>query len=520
MNKKNRYSLYIICILLFYLVLLILLTVFEKNTGSGINTLRDAVWYMLVTMATVGYGDKVPLSAGGRFIGILFILSSAGVFVIMIRFLMSWMSGSLIPRLVMCVKRSAPWYIFSDLAPDTIALANNIEEDDKQALFIFKRDGETDQNLLAEVRVRHLIMTDYPYEYLTGFHRGSSMCTLFLMYQDGWRNYEIAQSLKTGEHFKIFCRTDYVMDKTERGKVMFNERDSLARFYWLTYPVSQTEQSIVLIGSGSYAEKLVERGLLINVLPKTQVLTYHVFGSLPGFIKNHPEIQKSVPFNEHIKEKDAIFFYDENWQDRSDILDTADRIVFCDEDVDVNLEEYNAMKQYFHFNSPKHILYPHRVEGAASFGVREDIYKKSMIMNQGLNTLAYQVNEIYRRKYGGKALEELTEFQRQSNIAAADHLITKIRILLPDEEIRQITPEICKRAFARFAEASPDEREAYRALEHERWMRFYLMYNWKYAPVRDDEKREHNLLVPYGELSELDQSKDDSAWELLNEDLF
>ena len=46
------------------------------------------------------------------------------------------------------------------------------------------------------------------------------------------------------------------------------------------------------------------------------------------------------------------------------------------------------------------------------------------------------------------------------------------------------------------------------------------MYNWRYAPVRDDSKREHDMLVDYEKLPEAEREKDDAAWELLNEELF
>lgn len=43
---------------------------------------------------------------------------------------------------------------------------------------------------------------------------------------------------------------------------------------------------------------------------------------------------------------------------------------------------------------------------------------------------------------------------------------------------------------------------------HENWMQFKMDRGWKLGPVKDEEKREHPLLVPYDELPEEQQVKD------------
>lgn len=60
-------------------VMLILVAVEKGNDAANIHSLRDAVWYSIVTLTTVGYGDTFPVTPYGRVIGYLFVFGSLGV---------------------------------------------------------------------------------------------------------------------------------------------------------------------------------------------------------------------------------------------------------------------------------------------------------------------------------------------------------------------------------------------------------------------------------------------------------
>jgi voltage-gated potassium channel len=53
----------------------------EKDTdGSNITTASDALWWVVVTMSTVGYGDQFPVSLAGRILGVAVIMIGVGIF--------------------------------------------------------------------------------------------------------------------------------------------------------------------------------------------------------------------------------------------------------------------------------------------------------------------------------------------------------------------------------------------------------------------------------------------------------
>lgn len=66
----------------FVLLLLMMFVIFksEQKTNSAINTLFDAVWYTIVTVTTVGYGDIAPASFLGRLSAMALLLVGVAIF--------------------------------------------------------------------------------------------------------------------------------------------------------------------------------------------------------------------------------------------------------------------------------------------------------------------------------------------------------------------------------------------------------------------------------------------------------
>lgn len=84
LNYK-RFIVLVAVFILFYFVLVYNLLQFESlEAASSIKNLSDAIWFSIVTLTTVGYGDVIPVSTGGRIISYIFLFLSLGVYGLLI----------------------------------------------------------------------------------------------------------------------------------------------------------------------------------------------------------------------------------------------------------------------------------------------------------------------------------------------------------------------------------------------------------------------------------------------------
>ena len=59
----------------------LMMLILERNApDANIKTASDAIWYVIVTMSTVGYGDRYPVSNPGRELGTFIIVVGVGIF--------------------------------------------------------------------------------------------------------------------------------------------------------------------------------------------------------------------------------------------------------------------------------------------------------------------------------------------------------------------------------------------------------------------------------------------------------
>ena len=98
-----------------YLVLLLLLLAAESaSPDASIRSFGDALWFSLITMTTVGYGDLSPVTPLGRILGTVFALCSIGILTALIGVSLRLISGAFLPRQRLRRGRKNKWFAFSE----------------------------------------------------------------------------------------------------------------------------------------------------------------------------------------------------------------------------------------------------------------------------------------------------------------------------------------------------------------------------------------------------------------------
>ena len=528
-----------------FLLLLFLAAAEHDADGSSIHTVWDALWYFLITLSTVGYGDMYPVTFAGKLIASIFVLMSVGALAFAVGSVLSLMRGELLPKLRLSRLRDCRLYILTAWNPETAALAKHIAEEDPDAWFLFSGEcgltevpesiGETNRGILfpgvsLETNLRRAAVKQ-------------NRCAVLVTGADLSENDRIAAEIMEAENsfeeasgsaetaggtkeaketgIPLYVRTVCDPELLTERMTPFNEYDCTARMYWKQFPLRREEDRVVLIGCGEYGARLLLRALEVNVFGPLKRTEYHIFGDASEFLRDHPELSSAVALGAAEEDRDSVIFHEDAWNSCPELFLTAARIVICEDREEENLRICQEMRTWFPVSAVIHIRSSRKADGAERFGAAEEIFTTELVMRKQLSRLGHAMHEIYRTSAGGNAPEwnELGAFLRQSNMAAADHLAVKVRILLGHDAFPcgEVTPELCGRAYRRWQETRQEGAELYRLIEHERWERFHYLRNWKYAPVRDNRIRRHHLLVPYQDLSPAEQAKDDYAWELLGQ---
>ena len=504
--KKRSWLLWLPVVLLGYLGLLALLAAVEKgHPDASIQSFADALWYSIVTLSTVGYGDLYPVTVAGKVIGVLFVLLSVGALAFLVGAAVNFFTGQMLPRLQLQLLWRKKWFVFSQMNDASLALARSLKGEKGVLLFPQEARDQAPEDLQ---------LCYYPGTMASILKGKTQDCALFFLDEESGSNYAQALAALPMGH-PVYCRTEQTPDLCPEGLTLFDRYDCCARDYWRRHPLTSGENRLVFIGDGQYAWELLEQGLAVNVFGRERTITYHTFGNWEEFCRCHPQLGMTVAVNEEKFGQDRLYFAGENWDSDGSILENAHRIIICGDDEGENLAILRKLRRYFPTVGTVHLRNKAAIPGELVFGMDQTVFTAENVMASQLMEVARTMHSIYRESSGGNAplWQELDGFTKRSNVAAADHLLVKIRLLLEAEDITEITAEHCKKAYLAFA--SQEDRTRFRWMEHQRWMRFLSLNNWRRGGKRNNALRIHPMLVPFEDLSPEEQAKDDYAWKLL-----
>ncbi len=110
--------------------------------NANITTAGDSIWWGLVTITTVGYGDQYPVGEGGRLVGVLLLFAGIGLFSVLTGFIANVFLAPDLPRRRARVAPGTP-------AAELAALHELLREQEKQQAAIRAKLHDLERSMLV-----------------------------------------------------------------------------------------------------------------------------------------------------------------------------------------------------------------------------------------------------------------------------------------------------------------------------------------------------------------------------------
>jgi len=354
--------------------------------------------------------------------------------------------------------------------------------------------GDTDLKEVVKKNIKHAICVEDNGVLDTNCH--------IIMFSTDEKSLEFYEKNKEELFGEVYIKLDKndVYSASLEGVKFFNPCEIVARSFWqendIRSIIKEEKMKISIVGSDVLARKILSFGLLNNIYSLDQKIEYHIWSEDDFFEKAHGDF---LTLN-----NDTVKYHDNKCAERMAEIASSDRIIITDEIDNEFLSEivnmtngeiyiYDPMGMFVNIFAYKSIF---------TFGRYANVLTEERIKADDLYSFAKELNYQYDLKYSDppsktpeEAWSKLNTFKKGSNIASADYHM--IRLIVMEEEGKTEVDDVLSE------------------MEHIRWCRYHFLNHWRYGEPRDNEKRIHPCLRPFGKLSREDQIKDTEGIQVL-----
>lgn len=505
-------------IVIFLVIITILIFLFENGVNGNIKNLFDGIWFLFVTISTVGYGDVYPVTPIGKVFALLLILSTPVLLIQILSLVKDLFAGSLLPQLSLMLNSDKNWYIFDELNEKSAKLIKDINDKFGKDSIIINKSIDKDyysNGLYNLPKSNHLLNYDINLSEVLNLKKDVKV--FLTSSNSGTIKYITAKKIEeTSQRFNkqidVYITTDYNYDFQSNSIHIVNHDKIVTQDLLSKYSKDMCDEKILIIGSNSLTEYIFETLIINNVYDINQKNEYYIVTKDKNFKNYYRTIISHFEKQEGFNDKITIL---EDLYDYPNIIEMANVIILCDSDEN-NLDMLNYINKFYINNATIYLknecVLNSYQENIITFGSFDIVYIHDNVVNEKIYNNAKKLNDIYRAKYGGPDWNELSSFKKESNVVACNHIKMKKAII----DKLSINPNEDS-YLSKFNKLSTEDKFKLYNIEHERWCRFHYVYNWDYNEIRNDKDRKHNLLLAFSKLSDKDKEKNSEPYELIDE---
>ena len=247
----NRNTKLMLKTLFVFAVIIVLLTIVEyRAEGSTIRSIWDAIWYSLITLTTVGYGDKAPVTPVGRILGIMLALCSVGLLSTLVGIVLHLLRGQLLPRLKLRGCSNRKWYVFNCSGNEAQTLADELAKEEA-CMLVFPGEDEHGNRI-----DRNRVYFDGNVQELIKVRGNTDGMTLILMKEDPWQT--VMHLLEDVYTFEDALLAGCMLSNPVSAEASFNDQNMESSILLASMPYSSINDNDVKIEDADLKAKYNE----------------------------------------------------------------------------------------------------------------------------------------------------------------------------------------------------------------------------------------------------------------------